>query len=125
MLFFFAYFVQVFETACSKFCNRGHILPTVYLCVVAVERALEVEFTIDNLTFTPGLADHDSKEFKEIAASVEEEVILSSCSIEHRIIILKHIDFIRVRVIFQLKKALFDHSTLRATDIKIRVINLT
>ena len=46
-----------------------------YAYAISVDRALEGEFTIDNLTFTPGLADHDSKEFKEIAASVEEEVI--------------------------------------------------
>jgi len=57
----------------SRICSQ-QIVYLLYFLNIAVERALEGEFTIDNLTFTPGLADHDSKEFKEIAASVEEEV---------------------------------------------------
>ncbi|XKL60508.1 hypothetical protein PGB90_007565 [Kerria lacca] len=83
----------------SNFQNSRTTSSTADFTSEYLKQALEGEFTIDNLTFTPGLADHDSKEFKEVATSVEEE----------------------------LKEALFDHSILTygSANIYIRVINLT
>lgn len=39
-----------------------------------MKRAVEGEFTVEELNITPALADHDSNEFKSLAGAIEKEV---------------------------------------------------
>lgn len=42
--------------------------------MLTVPRVIEGEMVIDNEQYEAALADHDSPEFKELAASLEQEV---------------------------------------------------
>ncbi|CAH1403570.1 unnamed protein product [Nezara viridula] len=70
--------------------------PTTDMTEIYLDKVLQGELTIDNLEFTPGLADQNSSEFRNLAASLEEE----------------------------LKSALFDHQTLHygSADITVKVL---
>ncbi|XP_044268825.1 uncharacterized protein LOC123014006 isoform X2 [Tribolium madens] len=50
------------------------VLPTTETSMIQVPRALESQIVIDNLEFTPALADKNSTEFKTLAEALETEL---------------------------------------------------
>lgn len=51
--------------------------PTTDMSEVYVPRTVQGEVVIDNLEFTPGMANKSSEEFKTLARSIESEVIFN------------------------------------------------
>jgi len=50
--------------------------PTTDMSGVIVPRTVQGEIVIDNMEFTPGLANKSSAEFETLASSIESEVIM-------------------------------------------------